>query len=333
VKWADNRSEFSSELLILRRISRRLLFWIFILAVICYPLSGIYIVGVNETGILKKFGRVVNRRVSSGLHYRIPWPVDKVIKVSTKEIRRFQAGFGADPEEVNRYERDFGALDGNRLGSFVVPYCITGDKNIIHMKIIAQYRIDDPKAYLTRFKDAEGVALRCIQSAILKRLSYADVDSALTAGRVVLQKDILADVQKQLSDLNTGITVFSAEIKNARPPASVAQAFKDVINAREELRAMVHDAQAYRNQIIPEGKAEAARILNEAQAYKTKKIAHARGEAQRFELLASEFNKDKELTTRRLRLDTLAEILPSVRKLIVGTEQGEDIANLRFLTR
>ena len=330
MKLRDPKSEFASEFLILKTVSRHLTVWLLALAVAAYVLSGIYVVRVNETGILKRFGRVVDDRVLPGLHYRFPWPVHKVIKVSTKEIRRLQTGFGADPDKVAKVEHTFGALERNSLASFAVPYCITGDKNIIHMKVIAQYRIDDPKAYLVDFKSADNVALCCIQSAILSTLSCADVDSALTTGRVMLQQDILRAAQEQLSELNTGISLISTEIKNTRPPSSVARAFKDVINAREERRTMVHDAQAYRNQVIPQGKAEASRILNEAEAYKTKKVAHAQGEARRFVMLANEYDKDKKITSRRLHLDAIAEILPGVQKIIVGSDHGKDIANLKF---
>ena len=333
MKFPDPKSEFASEFLILKTVSRRLTIWLLALAVAAYALSGIYVVSVNETGILKRFGRIVNERVLPGLHYRFPWPVDKVIRVSTKEIRRFQTGFGADSEKVAEIEREFGAIERNPQGSFMVPYCITGDKNIIHIKVIAQYRIDGPKAYLVDFKNAESVALCCIQSAILSTLSCTDVDSALTTGRVMLQQDILKATQEQLAALNTGISVFSTEIKNARPPSRVAQSFKDVINAREERRTMVHDAQAYRNQVIPQGKAEASRILNEAEAYRTKKTAHAQGEGQRFIMLANEYEKDKNITSRRLYLDAVAEILPGVQKIIVGSDHGEDIVDLKFFPK
>ena len=334
MKALSLKTEFASEILILRTIGRRLILWLLVLAVIAYLLSGIYVVRVNETGILKRFGRIVNNRVAPGLHYRFPWPVDRIVKVSTEEIRRFQTGFGADPQEIAEYERSTGTfVNRNRLGSFMVPYCITGDKNIIHIKVIVQFRIDDPEAYLIGFKDAESVALRCIQSAILSTLSCTHVDSALATGRVMLQQEILGATQERLAELKTGISVISTEIKNVRPPSSVAQAFKDVINAREERRTMVHDAQAYRNEVIPQGKAEATRIMNEAEAYRTKKVAHAKGEAQRFMMLAEEFLKNREITSQRLYLDAVADMLPAVQKIIVGSDHGENIVNLRFFSQ
>jgi membrane protease subunit HflK len=95
----------------------------------------------------------------------------------------------------------------------------------------------------------------------------------------------------------------------------------------------VHDAQAYRNRIIPQGKAEASRILNDAEAYQNRKIAHARGESQRFEMLAREYLKDRATTGQRLYLEAVSEILPAVNKVILGTDNGRSIASVKFLTQ
>ncbi|GAB4335533.1 MAG: FtsH protease activity modulator HflK [Candidatus Abyssubacteria bacterium] len=333
MKPANLKSDFQSEIHMSKAILRRLVLALVLLVWIAYPLSGIYVVRVNETAVLKRFGRIIDARIAPGLHYAFPWPVDAVTKIPTGEIRRFQAGFGAEPEEVKAFEARYGRVSENPLGSFLVPYCITGDKNIIHMKVIVQYRIDDPRAYLVACQEPETVVRQCLQSAILRTFSCADVDAALTTGRVALQQRILDNLHEQLSSLTTGITVFSTEIKSARPPSDVAGAFKDVINAREEHRTMVHDANAYRNQAIPEGKAEAARLVNEAEAYKRKKIAHAEGEAQRFAMLAAEYAKDKATTSERLYLEAVSEVLPTVQKIIIDSDQGGDVTNLRFFTQ
>lgn len=323
-------SEFSSELTALKEVGRRLAWGLVALAALAYPLSGIYVVGVNETGVLKRFGKVIEGSVMPGLHYKLPWPIDDVARVSTGEIHRLQAGFGADLDDVVQYEQTFGRVTEIQYGSFIVPYCITGDKNIIHTKVIAQYRISDPNAYLYGCEDAEAVTIRCIQSGIVRALSRTDVDSALMTGRIELQQQILSDVREQLEPLRTGITVFSTEIKKTRPPSSVAQSFKDVINAREERRAMVHTAHAYRNEAIPEGNAEASRILEEAKAYGTRKKAQAEGDSRRFVMLAEEYLKDRKTTAQRLYLDAMCEVLPSVQKVIVGCEEGQDVAVLKF---
>lgn len=324
------KSEFLPEVQMLRTIARRVALWLVVLGAVGYLLSGISVIGVNETGVVKRFGRVIDDRLAPGLHYRLPWPVDRIVKVSTGEIHRLRTGFGADPEQVAEFERNYGPITGSEVGSFVVPYCLTGDKNIVHVKVIAQYRINDPRAYLVEFKDPESVALRCVQSAVLTTFSRCEVDSALTTGRLMLQQQILEQVKRQLEALNTGISVFSTEIKNVRPPSSVAQAFKDVVNAREERRTVVHNARAYRNQVIPEGKAEASRILHRAEAFKTKKVAHAQGEAERFLLFANEYMKNKQITGQRLYLDAISEILPDVDKVVVGSDHGRAITNLRF---
>jgi len=136
-----------------------------------------------------------------------------------------------------------------------------------------------------------------------------------------------------MKKFKSGISVISIEIKNVRPPSPVASAFKDVVNAREERATMIHDAEAYCNQIIPEAKAEAARITNEGEAFKTKRLEHARGETQRFTLLANEYAKAEEITKTRVFIDAMSEIMSKVKKYIVSGEGNNPAADLKFLVR
>src|SRR5882724_13662338 len=64
--------------------------------------SGIYMVGPGHVGVVRTFGKEA-ARTEPGLHYRIPWPVQKVDVVSTEQIRRIEVGFRAGqrvPEEA-----------------------------------------------------------------------------------------------------------------------------------------------------------------------------------------------------------------------------------------
>ncbi len=119
------------------------------------------------------------------------------------------------------------------------------------------------------------------------------------------------------------------EIKNARPPRSTTAAFKDVINAQEEMTELIHQAESYRNRIIPEAKAEVAEILQKAQAYRNEKIAQARGEAKSFLMLADEYEKQPVITRERLRVDAVRKIFPGMRKLISDTDSRYPLVNLK----
>ena len=98
MKWNILKKEFSSEISMTKKILKKLLFFGVIIAILSYPLSGFYLVRTNETGVLKRFGKIIDDRVPPGLHYRFPRPIDTVARLSTREINRFQCGFGVDPD-------------------------------------------------------------------------------------------------------------------------------------------------------------------------------------------------------------------------------------------
>lgn len=328
---ADKQNEFRSELSMLRRSLRSIIIGLVIIIVIAYPLTGFYLIKTGETGIYIKFGRIIDDRIAPGLHYSLPRPFSRIIKVETGAVHRFQTGFGADLAKVDELESDLGPLQNLEYGSFIIPYCITGDKNVIHLKIIGKYRISNPSSYKFGAKNPERLAILMIQSAIIDCVGRLDVDTVLTSGRKVIQNTILESARKSISDLDLGITVNSIEVKSTRPPGSVAMAFKDVVDARSEAETVQHEANSYKKQIIPEAKAIAARIINEADSYKTNRITQAEGQSKKFSLFAEQYEKNRTLTCMRIYLKSMAEIMPSLQKVILESgEKGNNI-DMKFL--
>ncbi|MFH1741888.1 MAG: FtsH protease activity modulator HflK [bacterium] len=296
-------------------------------ACLVYPLTGLYRVDVNETGVLKRFGKVIDSQVPPGIHYRLPWPIDQVERVGTFDVRRLLTGFGVSEEEEDAYLARFGLLESTELGTLLIPYSITSDKNIFHIKVIVKYRITDTKTYLFDVADPEAVLYSLTQDQVIKSVSRMRIDEVLTTGKVLLQQTIQSRLREALVKLPLGLSVVSVEVGNTRAPTAVKPAFLEVRSAQVESETMINEAESYRNRILPEAKGMAARTVAEAQAYRAQRIAHAEGEAARFLLLAKEYEQDKVTTKRRLYLQAVSQILPFVKTYIVG----EDIADLRFL--
>jgi modulator of FtsH protease HflK len=326
-----NQNEFRSELRMLSRTFRVIIIGLIIIIIAAYPLTGFYLIKTGETGIHTRFGKITDDKVAPGLHYRLPWPFSQIIKVETGAVHRFQTGFGADREKVDKMEEELGPLQHLEYGSFIVPYCITGDKNIIHLKIIGKYRISNPSDYKYGSKHPERLAILLIQSSIIDCVGRLDVDTVLTSGRKIIQSDMLEAVRKSLSELDLGITINSIEVKSTRPPGSVAMAFKDVVDARSEAETIQHEANSFRNQIIPEAKAKAARIINEADSYKTVRITQAEGRSEKFSLFAEQYERNRVLTCMRVYLSSMAEIMPSLQKIVLETGDKESGIDLKFL--
>ncbi len=327
-------AELSDEIRKLAGLVRKIGLVFIGLICLAYPLSGIYRVNVNETAVLKRFGKVIDARVPPGIHYRLPWPIDQVERVGTGDVRRLQCGFGADPEAEERLVKQVGQLDSIQYGTLLIAYCLTGDKNIVHAKVIVQYRIINPEEYLFEVTDSEGILTMLAQNAILKSVAPMNVEEVLTTKKLELQQNVHRRLEQMLEKIPLGLSVISVEVAKTRPPRAVAQAFRDVVNAQEERLTTIHEAEAHKNQILAEAEATASRLISEARAFRQRRIAHAQGEAQRFSLLAAKYEIDKFTLVRRVYLDAVIAILPYIRTYVVSTdEEGEDVIDLRFFSR
>jgi membrane protease subunit HflK len=71
---------------------RKALLCLFLGALLIYGLTGIYIVNSGEQAVIRRFGAVLPQTITEGIHYRLLFPIDRVQKVNTAEIRRADVG-------------------------------------------------------------------------------------------------------------------------------------------------------------------------------------------------------------------------------------------------
>src|ERR1700682_1462512 len=94
-------------------------------------LSGVYLVAPDQQAVETLFGKVVAPRVMPGLHYALPWPVEKVTKLKVRQLQRLVVG-GDLPDSV------LGRTQPLR------SQFLTGDQNIISMRVVVQYSVGVP---------------------------------------------------------------------------------------------------------------------------------------------------------------------------------------------
>jgi modulator of FtsH protease HflK len=315
---------------ILLKASRRILCLVFCLAFFCWLTTCFIQVKVQDTGVLLHWGRVINKRIEPGLFLKVPWPVQEVATVRTRAVRRVRTGFGADPESIREFEEKYGTLTDFENSTLLVPYVLTGDKNMLHIKVVLGYRVSDPETYLYRVAEVESVLTRITAHGILTSVSFRNVDELLTSGKVELRQELMEYLKVKCQQLDLGLEIVSVEIKKVRPPSQTEAAFKSVINAQEEQRELLHQAASYRNKILPETRASAHTLIQEAISQKNKRISIAQGKAKRFSVLAEKYVESPELTRERLRLETVEELLPDFKKYVVDNSAAGGSLRLRL---
>lgn len=324
-------SDFTRQKSMLRSVARVVTFTIAIGMLLGYFSTCFRQVKVQETGILLRFGRVIQQRVDPGICIKLPWPIDRLITVKTQTIETRQAGFGISPEKEAELERTHGPLTQLVNGTLIVPYVITGDKNVLHLRVLVNYQISDPVTYSFFIDDADKMLGQLTQHTILAYVSSAHVDDLLTSGKIELRDYVYSNLNDRLKSVKLGVEVVSVNIRNVRPPGPTSQAFRDVINAQEESRELVHQAESYMKRVVPEAHAESQQVMSLAEAYRTQTIEGAKGESQRFTLLAAEYSEFPDVTRERLRRETLDEIFPLVSKYLIGNSNDKNATSLRFI--
>jgi membrane protease subunit HflK len=287
-------------------------------------LSGVYVVNPGEEAVVRRFGRVIRPRVGEGLHYRLPWPVERADKVNVSEIRR--EGIGVTPPE-----------HGLKLHPPEEAQVLTGDENIVDLKVIVQYRVKDPADFLLRVDyDANPLIRNAIKHALTAVGAGARVDDLLTVGRTELQRLVQAAGQRTLDEYQSGVQLVNLTLQEVIPPKEAGDAFRDVASAREERAKAINDAQGYRNSIVPEARGKAERMLREAEGYRADAINRARGDAARFASILDEYRRSAaenggEVTLYRYYVEAMEKILPRVKKYVVDPKGRNERVNIRVV--
>jgi membrane protease subunit HflK len=199
---------------------------------------------------------------------------------------------------------------------------LTGDENIVDCEIIVQYKIKDAPNYLFNVRDIMDTMRDAAESALRHVIGKHLIDEALTEGKHEIQVETQEVLQKILDRYEFGLLVVAVQLQDVHPPQDVVQSFKDVASAKEDKNKLINLAQGYRNDVIPKTRGQGEKILREAEAYKEERINMAQGDVERFLKVLREYRKAKEVTARRLYLETIEKILPGVKKVIAKTGDG-----------
>jgi len=299
---------------------------LFVVLLLLYFLSGIYAVSPDEMGVHQRFGKTVSDRVPPGIHYRLPWPIDRIYRIPVHQVQRIQiTDFGSEGVGPVELRQGF-PLD--RSPRFPRGYALTGDNNLVNLDCILQYTVTDPARYLFGFREkhSERLLYDAGCSTIIHCLTDLSVDAILTFGKQSIEQRIKASLQKIMDDVGSGLAITFVELREVRAPGKVKQYFDDVLNAKQDMTKSINHAQSYHNEEIPAARARASRLIEDSEAYKNKVVAEAQGDTSRFLDLLSEYAKSKEITRRRLLFDTMREILVNLKKTyVVAPHDGKPI--------
>jgi len=281
---------------------------VIVLLVVVAVLTSFYTVGPEENGLVLRFGQYV-RSTDPGLHFKMPFGVERVLKVPVQRQLKEEFGFRTTKSAVRSQYASTAYTDEANI--------LTGDLNAAVVEWVVQYRVVDPYKYLFRVRNVRDT-FRDINEAVMREIvGDRTVNEVLTVGRAEVALQALTDVQVLCDQYETGIKVEQVVLKDVNAPDPVKPSFNEVNEAEQEKAKLINQAQSEYNQVIPRARGEALQTVREAEGYALERINHARGDSARFVALYQAYAKAPEVTKRRLYLETMSEILPKVERKVV----------------
>ena len=276
--------------------------------------NSFFTVQPEEVGVVMTFGKY-SKTVEPGLNFKWPTPIQTVIKVPVRRQLKVEFGFQTlQPAVRTRYSKE--AFEGESL-------MLTGDLNVAVVEWTTQYRVDDPYAFLFKVKNLDGSVrrddtFRAMNEAVMREvIGDRSVNEVLTIGRQEIASLVEERLQELCRQYETGIKIEQVVLQDVNPPDAVKPAFNEVNEAEAEREKLIEQGKADYNSVIPRALGEAKQTIQRAEGYATDRVNRAQGDATAFLAVRAAYRRAPDVTRRRLYLETMAKVLPGVKQKVI----------------
>lgn len=270
--------------------------------------SSFYTVGPEEIGVVLRLGKFV-RTTDPGLHAKLPFAIERVIKVPVQRQLKEEFGF----QTVSAGIRSQFSVRGREAEASM----LTGDLNAAVVEWVVQYRIVDAYQYLFRVRNVRETFRAMTEAVMRKIVGDRTVNEVLTVGRQEISDLAKQNLQALCDQYETGIKVEQVVLQDVNPPDPVKPSFNEVNQAQQEREKLISEAQSDYNKVIPRARGEAQQTIQEAEGYALSRVNTARGDSARFVSIYDQYRRAPEVTRKRIYLETMSRILPQVKRKII----------------
>ena len=285
-------------------------------------LTSFYMVGPDEVGVVRRFGRYI-RSTDPGLHFKLPFNIEKANNVKVKYIFKDEFGFRTlRPGIISQYSsREY--FDESRM--------LTGDLNVIIVEWIVQFKVKDPVKLLFNIRDPRDTIKNISEAVMRQVVGDNSVSEVLTTRRIEINQKVQDKLQEILDSYDSGVQIVTVKLQDVNPPDEVKPSFNEVNEAKQEKEKVINQAWEAYNKAIPRAKGEAEKTISEAEGYALQRVNKAKGDAAKFIATWEAYKDAKEVTRKRLYLETIGEVIPMAgKKFVVDSSQKGILPLLRL---
>ena len=291
-----------------------------ILALLAFlALNGLwYQVPAESEAVKLRFGKLIEKNIPPGLHFKLPLGIDTVDIQPVKRQLKMEFGFST-PGGSNEYQY------GTRGEEENVKSMVTGDLNSAHVEWVVLYTISNLSDYLFEVREAPETLRDVSESVMREIIGDRTVDEVLTVGREEIGNEARTKINEIATSYDLGLTIDQVQLITVSPPPAVRPSFDEVNNAQQERETLINVARGEYNKAVPRAKGEADQKLSEAEGDALKRVNESTGDATRFKSIYAAYANAPEVTRQRLYLETMAEILPKLGNKVILDESASNV--------
>ncbi|MCK5259932.1 MAG: FtsH protease activity modulator HflK [Candidatus Omnitrophica bacterium] len=288
-----------------------------------FALTSFYSVDQGEVGVIRRFGKY-SKTTQPGLHWKLPFNIDKLDKVRVERVFKEEFGFRTLKAGVNT-QYSSKSYDEESL-------MLTGDLNVLDVSWIVHFKIKDPVHLLFNVRNPRETVRDLSESAMRQVIGDYSVNEAITTHKNEINQAVKELLQTALDNYKSGVQIDKIELQEVLPPAVVKASFNEVNEAEQEREKVINQSWEAYNKVIPKARGQAEKTIREAEGYALARVAKAQGDATKFLDTWNAYKNAKEVTKRRLYLETLEEIIPKAGKIFVFEPKANTVLPLLNLS-
>jgi len=263
-------------------------------------LSSFFVVDQTEQAVVLRLGKY-NRTVGPGLQTKIPLGIEVSYNVPTQVVQTMTFGYRTNSSSSPLFQHADYTNESLML---------TGDLNIIDVQWIVQYKIENAYSWLFNVESRETTIRDISQSVMNKLVGDLPILSVMTSQRTRIEVEAQENMQELFDSFGLGVRVITVKLQNIVPPVGEVQdAFEDVNKAIQDMNRYINEGKQNYNKVIPSARGEANQIIQVAEGYASERVNQAEGDVARFDSVRQEYEKSKEITRRRLYIETMESII------------------------
>jgi len=276
-------------------------------------LSTVFTIGRSEVGVIQRFGKY-DRLAQPGLNFKMPAGIEKVTKVNVRQVETEEFG-------VKTYNGGGSYRSSAESSRQEASLMLTGDLNVAVVPWIVQYRRSDPRAYLFNVKDVRSL-LRHMSEATMRMVVGDRSINEVISSRAEIASAAKEMLQTEMNNAEAGISIVNIEMKKTNVPEPVQASFNEVNQAIQKKEQTIYKAREEYNKAIPLARGEAKRLIKDAEGYAIDRVNRAQGDATKFKAIYAEYAQAKDVTRKRMYLESMLEVLPKLEnKYIIDSDQ------------